>query len=157
MSVILKVDNLDSLPVIGDVEQAVSPTNEASIPTVAVLTAREDGDSIQAPSVSVNLSALGERTLQFSGDVSSPNGDMEDWVQFTSFTTNILVEVKCSNNALRVELSNNDLDAIKTILTCGIKSAIKIMPNQPYLFRIQANSSNNFEYIQYSLKISAIE
>ena len=153
----LKVDHLDSLPVIGDVGQAVLPTNEASTPTIAILTAREDGDSMQVPSVSTNLSALGERILQFSGDVSSPNGDVEDWVQFNSSSKNILAEMKCSNNALRVELWNNGLQVQDTLLACGERRVISLELGQPYFFRIQANAGPDLQYVQYTLRISAIK
>ena len=117
----------------------------------------EDGDSMQAPSAFVNLSVLDSRVLHFNGDVSSPDGDTEDWVQFTSFTGNILAEVKCSNDALRVELWNKGQNISDIVLACGETRVIKIEPAQPYFFRIQANNSNNLQYIQYSLKVSVAE
>jgi uncharacterized protein YraI len=153
----LKAENVDSLPVIGTVEQAAAPTSVSSLPTTKILMAQEDSDSMQAPSAVINLSALDARTLQFNGEVSSPEGDLEDWVQLTSFTTNILVEVKCSNNALSVDLWNNSLNTSAAVLACGEKRALRITPTHPYFFRIHANSENNLQYVQYSLKVSAVE
>ena len=153
----LKVDNLDALPVIGNLEQAESPTAIASVPTMEILMAIEDGDSMRAPSAVINFSTSGARIFQFSGDVSSPNGDVEDWVQFTSSGKNIFVEMKCSNNDLRVELWNNSQWINDILLSCEEKRVINTNPAQPYFLRIQANSINNLQYIQYSLKVSVVE
>ena len=153
----LQVNNPGSLPIIGNVEQAISPTAAASISAAAISMAADDGDSMQTPLASVRLSALGARILQFSGEVSSPDGDTEDWVQFTSFSKNILVEMKCSNKALRAELWNNGQQVQDTLLACGEKLSINLEVDQSYFLRIQAVSISGLQYIQYILKISAIE
>ena len=156
----LQVSNPDSLPVIGEVMQTIEIGTPASIPltpTISHSPARQDGDSMLSPFAVVIFSPLGVRALQVKGDVSAPDGDTEDWVQLTSFTANILAEVKCSNNVLRVELWNNGHNAGDFTLACGERRVIKIESTESYFFRIQANSNNNSQYIQYSLKVSAVE
>jgi uncharacterized protein YraI len=157
----LQVNTPESLPVIGN----AAPTETSGTPTgiilpspsISQLPARQDGDSMSSPFAVTTFSTSGTRTLQANGDVSVPDGDTEDWVQFTSFTAKILVEVKCSNNELRVELWINNQSISDLELACGESHVIKIIPAQPYFLRLQANSSNNFQYIQYSLKVSAVE
>ncbi|MBC7876217.1 MAG: SH3 domain-containing protein [Anaerolineales bacterium] len=156
----LQVNGSDSLPVIGDIAPTVEIGTPADIPLTAIpsqLFARQDGDSISAPFTVVIFSSTGARALQVQGDVSAPEGDTEDWLQFNSFSNNILVEVKCSNNELSVELWNNSESTSEPVLLCGVKRVIKIEPAQPYFLHIRANASDNLQYIQYSLKISVVE
>lgn len=157
----LQVNDSDSLPVIGDV---ISTTAEigtpADIPLItlpAQASARQDGDSISAPFAVVNFSSTGARALQVQGDVSAPDGDTEDWLQFNSFSNTILLEVKCSNNELSVELWNNSESISEPVFACGEKRVIKIEPAQPYFLHIRANASYNLQYIQYSLKVSVVD
>jgi uncharacterized protein YraI len=155
----LQVNSPESLPVLGDAI-ATEINTAAAIPSTTTSSqpiARQDGDSISSPFAVVSFSPSGTRTLQVQGNVSAPEGDVEDWVQFTSFSTNIVAEVKCSNNAVGVELWNNGSNSNGVVLACGENRAIQIEPAQPYFFRIQANTSNNLQYVQYFLKLSAVE
>jgi uncharacterized protein YraI len=153
----LQVSDPDSLPVIGDVVEIGTPASIPLTPTISQSPARQDGDSMLSPFAVVIFSPSGARTLQVKGDVSAPDGDTEDWVQLTSFTASILAKVECSNSALRVELWNNGHSADDFALACGERRVIKIESTESYFFRIQASSSNNSQYIQYSLKVSAVE
>ena len=156
----LQMSNSDSLPIIGDALQTAEIGTPVSIPltpTISQSPARQDGDSMLSPFAVVIFSPSGMRAFQVQGDVSAPDGDTEDWVQLTSFTARILAEVECSNSALRVELWNNGLNAGDLALACGERRVIKIESTESYFFRIQASSSNNSQYIQYSLKVSAVE
>lgn len=156
----LQVSNPEVLPVIGNVEETqvsteaavISPTSTSSQPI-----APQDGDSMSSPLVIASFSPSSARSLQVQGDISSPEGDVEDWVQFTSLFRNIIAEVKCSNNVLAVELWNNGSNSNGVVLACGESRGIQIEPAQTYFFRIQVNTSNNLQYSQYSLKVSAVE
>lgn len=152
----LQVNNLDSVPVIGDTPQAVAIGTPAVI-SLTSIPAQQDGDSISSPFAVVIFSPAGVKTLQANGNISAPDGDTEDWAQVTSFTAKILVEVKCLNNELRVEIWNNAQITNDTALACGETRIINIAPSQPYFFRIQANNSTVLQNIQYSLKVSAAE
>jgi uncharacterized protein YraI len=149
----LEVENTDSIPVIGETE---SPTGVTSTPTSIVLSAMQDGDSMQAPMAAAVFSAAGTHTIQVSGDVSTPDGDTEDWIQFTPYSKSVFVEAKCQSNALHVELWSNGQFANDVPLACSEKLIIKTTPNQVYYFRIQANISS-LQYIRYTFKISMVE
>ncbi len=104
----LKVENVDSLPVI----ETASPTSDAAenmnTPQAnGFSSAMPDGDSMEAPLANINFSPLGTRTVQIEGSVSSLSGDIEDWVQFTSYTNRIAIHLFCSGETLQVELISN--------------------------------------------------
>ncbi len=147
----LQVDNPEALPIIGDTEEAsATPTTAGNSP------APQDGDSMQVPLATALFSAAGTHALQVNNSVSAPDGDVEDWIQFTSFSENIMVEMKCSNNAFRMELWNNGQLLEDIALLCGQSQAIKLEMGQPYLLRLLANGGDGFQIIQYGIKISAV-
>lgn len=153
----LQVENLDSIPVIGGAAQATeTPTGFASTPTVVFIPAFQDGDSMQAPIIAAVFSAAGTQTLQVNGDVSSPEGDGEDWIQFTPFTKNVIVEAKCSGGALLVELWNNSQPEKDISPACGENFRISTTPGQVYYLRIQTGGVMS-QNVQYKLKISSLE
>ncbi len=149
----LQVENADSIPVIGSVEQT---TDGTPTPSTVVLSAMQDGDSLQAPIAVTTFSASGTHTMQVYGDISAPGGDTEDWIQVTAFSKNILVKVKCSSTALSVELWSEGRYTKNITLTCNGTAIVETVPNQPYFFRLQVDSGNSPQYIQYILKISSI-
>jgi uncharacterized protein YraI len=147
----LQVENLDALPVIGNVEQTATAPASAGI-----LPALQDGDSMQAPLAGIVFSPTGAHALQVNNNISAPEGDLEDWFQFTSFSENVLVEIKCSNNAFRMELWKNAQIVEDIPLSCSQSRALKVETGLPYFLHIQANSSGGFQFIQYEIKISTI-
>jgi len=149
----LQVENADSVPVIGSVAQN---TDGTPTPPSVVLSAVQDGDSLQAPIAVTTFSASGTRTMQVNGDISAPGGDKEDWIQVTTFSKNILVEAKCSSAVLYVELWSESRYTKDIALICDGTVNVEMVPNQPYFFRIQTDGGNSPQYIQYILKISSI-
>ena len=147
----LQVDNIDVLPIIGDAAHTPAVSTPASIrPAV------QDGDSMQAPLANIIFSAAGTRTLQVNNSISTPDGDLEDWFQFTTFGRNVLVEIKCTNNAFHMELWNNGQYMDEIALLCGESRLLKLETGQPYVLHLQAAGSG-FQIIQYSLKITAAQ
>lgn len=147
----LQVDNPVALPIVGDAEQASATPASAGIPP-----APQDGDSMQSPLVTALFSAAGTHALQVSNSVSAPEGDAEDWLAFSSFSENVLVQINCSNNAFRVELWNNGQFLENIALLCAESLVIKLKTGQSYFLRLQANGSDGFQITQYDIKISAI-
>ncbi len=147
----LQVENLDSIPVIGAEEQSTET------PSIVFISAIQDGDSMQSPMAVVVFSAVGTRTLQASGDISAPDGDTEDWIQFTPYTKIVNIEAKCSNGALRVELWHDTQFEKDLAPSCGGIFTIKTTPGEVYHFRIQADEKGGSQYVRYVLKISSIE
>ena len=148
----LQVDNPAALPIIGDAEQTSATPAPAGIAP-----APQDGDSMQSPLATALFSAAGMHALQVSNSVSAPEGDAEDWLQFSSFSENVLVEINCSNNAFRMELWNNGQFLENIALLCEESLVIKLETGQPYFLRLQANGSDGFQITQYEIKISAVK
>ncbi len=71
----------DPTPTYTPTTQADPPTPTYT-PTAAATIAQFDNDSLQNPAVSVFMSITGNRNFTHSNDVSYPNGDQDDWVEF---------------------------------------------------------------------------
>ena len=100
------------------------------------MSAMQDGDSMQAPLAVAVFSPTGSRALQVNGDVSAPDGDAEDWIQFTTAGEVVAIQVTCSGNTLRVELWNNEKPVDGFLLSCGDKSFVTVASNSNYFLRL---------------------
>jgi hypothetical protein len=91
------------------------------------------------------------RALQVNGDVSSPDGDAEDWIQFMSQSSVVSIQVTCPNNALNVELWNNG----KPVggFPFGEASVINVQPGDDYFLRLLQNGAG---YTMYVLRLEIV-
>ncbi len=150
----LEVGNTDSLLTIGGSEPAEqAPTNAGSILTTIFPLAFEDGDSMQAPLSSTILSSTNARALQIEGDVSAPDGDRQDWVQFSSSGKAVLLGIQCSSKALQVELWNNQILVESFLLTCGNNQTLSITPKSIYLLAVSEPGTVDPQYTNYTLSL----
>jgi len=132
-------------------------------PTLSLATAFPDGDSPQSPAVSITLSKASLRSFNYSSDISSPEGDPEDWVQFTldgqfGQQTNVAVILNCSgSSALNVELiQNNALLQGWQEITCGQPSQLQLYlyAGAPYYLRLYPAQGNGpVNYVAYSVVV----
>ena len=153
----LQIDNPDILPIVGSVEKINNtPASATTLPTTIELLAIQDGDSMQAPLAKALFSPTGTRALQVTGEVSAPSGDTEDWIQFTSYSEIITIQMICSSDNLKVELWNNMILENDFLLTCGDKQFVTITPNDIYFLRLSETSSNEPHYTHYILTLEAI-
>ncbi|HEX5810112.1 MAG TPA: SH3 domain-containing protein, partial [Anaerolineales bacterium] len=113
---------VDKLPIISETGTVVgtgTPTDIPPTPTATIVPAREDYDSASDPSVSVVFDPAGTRTLIYTGDLSSPQGDLEDWIAFRPYGSAVLVSLECmGNGAIRLEITDNTSPA-DTYIECG--------------------------------------
>ena len=143
-----------------------APGTASQAPTLVLAVAYPDGDSLQSPAVSMDLLRSSVRSFNYSSDISIPDGDAEDWVQFTlvgSSGEQIMVSVvlDCSgNSALNVELIQNSalLQGWENI-TCGQPSQLQLYlyAGAPYnlrFFPTQDNSSLN--YVAYTVIVQLL-
>ena len=131
----------------------------ASTPILA--TAYLDGDSAQSPAVSITLSQASVRSFNYSSDISSPDGDAEDWVQFaldgqTGGQTTVSVVLDCSGSStLNVELiQNNSLLDSWGDIACGQPSQLQLylFAGSPYYLRLTpAQGSSSINYVAYTV------
>ncbi|MEK6753978.1 MAG: SH3 domain-containing protein [Chloroflexota bacterium] len=153
----LKIDNPDSLPVIGVSEPSPqAPTDIVVSPAAIILPAVQDGDSMGTPLVKVTIAPMNSRAFQMNGEVSAPEGDAEDWVEFNSYSGAIVIQVACSRNALQVELWNNGASVDGFLLACGEARVLNISPNSAYFLRLFNPASNEFRHTKYTLSVEAI-
>ena len=99
----VQAKDVDSLPIVTDTGQVVGTGTPMDTPppaTPTVVPAPIDNDSAQAPAIDVIFSATGTRSIQYTSDISTPNGDTDDWIRFTPFTQAVHIDLACTGNGL---------------------------------------------------------
>lgn len=162
---------LDILPAFDNQGQAIQAPTPAGIGQPAATQtsdgyqpAVEDMDSAENPAVRLSFSPSGTRRIIYASDVSSPNGDRADWVEFTLVTPQsgqavfLYFKLECSGNgAINSELRQNGLLVNEFPgLQCGQYSVpFKALSGIPYLLQLQADGSAlGVRYMAYHLYIS---
>jgi uncharacterized protein YgiM (DUF1202 family) len=150
----VKADDSASLPIVsdaGDVIGTGTPANTPLPPTPTIVPAAMDFDSAEAPIKTVVFDQGWINSFIYNGDVSTPNGDTEDWVGFTSYDGLVFINIECTeNNSVRAELSNADV----VILCNQPPKAITVSANSETLVQILAvPSTGQLMYAKYSITI----
>lgn len=151
------VENLPIITEAGEVVGTGTPTRIPFTPTPTVLPAWPDNDSATNPIISVAFEPAGTRALIYNGDVSAPEGDTQDWIQFTPYSRDILLEVTCIGSELNIELTPNGLTIPQTEgIRCGSKMSIPTEPNLPIMIHIAAQPNGSLKYTSYMIYIETI-
>jgi len=159
------VENLPIVTESGAVIGTGTPTVIPPTPTPTLAAAPADGDTLESPAIRVTFSPSAARAFDYTSDVSSPEGDAEDWVQFTPYastagqTAMLYINLAClGNGALSVELwwNNQPLQGWGS-LACGESGRpLTLTGGQTYLFRLRAEeSSGGLRYVNYTLTVQA--
>jgi uncharacterized protein YraI len=152
----MRADGVDALPVTAETTQVIGTAPSPQVAEVLPsLPAVQDNDSQQQPAASLVVSPGGADTFQFNGNVSSPLGDGEDWLQFITNGSTVHLEVTCSNEMLNVELWN-DAQPEGTTLSCADAGTLKIAAGQTYYLRVVAGQSELLQVTEYRLKLKFI-
>jgi hypothetical protein len=139
----------------------------SAVPTLGLATALQDGDTVQSPSASVSLSKVSVRTFNYSSDISTPEGDPEDWIQFTldgelGQQTLVSVTLNCTGSSpLNVELIQNEslLQGWSDIF-CGHPSQLQLQlfVGAPYYLRLSpAQGNNSINYVAYTVIVQLMQ
>jgi len=159
----VKVDGTTGLPVLDAAGTPITPGASTTIPeftpTATVGPALGDMDTSASPIARVTFSSSGTRKFIYTGDVSTPDGDVEDWIEFTAYAsgntaTTLFANLSCQGNStLIVELwQNGRLLTGWGSLTCGdIGRNLVVTPGIPYLLRMRATPGNGLQYVNYTL------
>ena len=154
----IKANDVDLLPIVasGNVIVGTStPTNIPPLSAPTVIPATADGDSVVAPAVNITLSASGTSSFQYSSDVSSPDGDTEDWIQFTTFTQITLIELDCTGSESYVaELLQNN--SVMQNLVCEKIILITTSPDAVYAVHFQSSPAGGLQYTRFTLLVTGI-
>ena len=158
----LQASDAESLPIIGQTGEVVGTGTPTGIPptiTPTLVAAAQDGDTAESPAVDISFSPTGARSLMYSSDVSSPEGDSEDWIQFTPYGSSVSASLTCTGNgSLVVELWQNGAPSQNWDgLDCGEQGKIlSVRAKEHYLIRVSAAASDNLAYVHFTLAIETI-
>jgi N-acetylmuramoyl-L-alanine amidase len=156
----VKASGVENLPIVTEAGETVGTGTPTSIPptsTPTVVPALEDHDSQSNPIASLVFDPLGTNTMIYNGDVSSPEGDTEDWIQFTPYGNSVFASLDCKrDHALQVSILENGRPS-SLELACGQKQEqLLVTPNSVYLMHIQASQfSGGLQYSPYTIKIQS--
>ena len=153
-----------SLPVVDEFGQPLSTGTPGSSPTPMIATptlgaAPEDGDSITLPGGKVIFSSSGTRLFTYSGLVSNPNGDSEDWLEITPFSSlpgtqaRLLASLTCTGGSIQVELwQAGALVGGWGKLVCGdMDRSLSLAPGVAYQLRLVAAPGDGLQLVTYIL------
>jgi uncharacterized protein YraI len=155
------------LPVLDDFGNIVTPGTSGTpsgphlAPTPTIGPAIPDGDSAASPSINVTFSTTGTRRFIYSGQVSDPQGDAEDWLAFMPFSSSgtnarLIFSLTCTGNGtLTVELwqGGNMLTGWGT-LGCGDERKTILLPaGQKILMHLAPVPGNGLRLVTYTLDV----
>jgi len=163
----VQTDDTASLPVLNAAGTPVTPgdSEPTSIPVTPTPTlgpASADDDSAAAPAVQVAFSPSGVRQFSYMSDVSSPQGDAEDWVMFTPYASlagspaRLLFSLVCAGNgSLEVELWQGGAPLANWgSLACGDQDIpLDLAAGMPYQLRLRVATGDGLRYVSYTLTV----
>ena len=108
-----------------------------------------DADSREKPSVSVVFSPTGDKKFQFQSQVSSPNGDNEDWFLFTPYSpgntgTYVYMRLDCTGNGAissAIFLDNGQTSSDLGLHCGNYGFAVKVIGGKQYAVKLVADGS----------------
>lgn len=151
----LQVENAEALPVVNAAPQATEAVEAQPQTEPASQTALPDNDSASAPLV---VFKLGDniQTALFQGEVSSPNGDSEDWVGFSSNSKQVVISISCNFRSVQVELMKPDRTTNVLSNECEQSNSIQVQPGQAYLLRISPLPTDQPAFRVYQIRIEIV-
>jgi uncharacterized protein YraI len=163
----VQTDAAGSLPVLDDYGNVITPGAETAsagpqfTPTPTVGPAYADGDSSASPAIQLLFSANGTRQFVYSSQVSWPEGDAEDWVEFTPYAAGgqdarLTFSLACAGSgSLTAELWQNGAPIQgQGAIHCGDQDRPVLLPaGQPYQLRLVVTPQDSPELVQYQLTV----
>ncbi len=158
MSTYIESEIIESLPVPDDAMAMATEFAATAEPTYTP--APDDGDSAEEPAIFVAFSTNDSRAFSYTSDLSSPEGDAEDWVAFhpnsTEDRVTLLIDLHCEGNGtLNVELWQGGIRLTEWgQLQCGDQDyQLSMFRDETYQFRLFSKYSRNLVYINYTLQV----
>lgn len=154
----VRAQGVENLPIIteaGEIVGTGTPANVPAAPTSTVIPAWIDNDSFGNPVASVIFELAGTHTLIYEGDISTPQGDPEDWINFKPYTAMVYTGLTCADNgSLQADILEDGIPTGMT-LTCGdLNEPIIVNAGASYSVHLYTQSSaSTLQYIRYAIKI----
>jgi uncharacterized protein YraI len=163
----VQTDATPDLPVLDDYGKVVTPgtpgtpSGQDNPATPTVGPAYPDGDSASNPAIRVIFSGTGTHQFIYSSQVSAPEGDAEDWVEFTAYSASgtkasLESSLACTGNGtLVVELWQagtrlSDWGA----LACGdVEKPLLLSAGQVYQMRLAPTPGDDLRLVDYTLTV----
>jgi uncharacterized protein YraI len=151
-----------ALPIIGGQGELLGTGTPEAIPaspTSTVGAAYQDDDSASNPSAKISFSPSGAGDLQFSSEVSGPEGDTDDWVEFTPYLKKVSIQLICLGSQSASAGLQQRGAALSNIseLTCGEKKLFDLTAGTVYQVRVYApEPAQALESTRFTLIISTI-
>ena len=150
--------DLSGLPIITEEGQIVgtgTPTSSPPTPTATLVPAWEDNDSPANPVASVIFDPAGTQILIYNGDLSSPQGDSEDWIAFQPYSSVIFASLECKgSDALNIEMIEGSQPGILDIACGDQMKQIPVRAGSNYLLHFEPTlTTGNLQYTNYVLTI----
>jgi uncharacterized protein YraI len=137
------------------------PVASQQAPTATAGAAFDDGDSAANPAIRVTFSASGTRQFTYSSQVSTPQGDPEDWVEFTPFAINasdalLVYSLTCSGNGsliVTIEQTGTPLTGWGTLACGDSNKLIKLPAGQSYEMHLVPAPGEGLQLVDYVLAV----
>jgi uncharacterized protein YraI len=163
----IRTDASSGLPVLDvygtpvPANSTAGPVTNQSTPTATVGPAFADKDSAAVPAVRVTFSATGTRQFSYSGQVSAPLGDPEDWVEFTPFAINasnamLIFSLTCSGNGsltVSLEQAGTPLTGWGTLACGDLNKLITLPAGQPVEMHLVPAPGQGLQLVNYDLTV----
>lgn len=142
------------------------PTNDTPDPADEELAvAPFDNDSLQNPAVEQFMSPTGTRVLTVDGDISDPEGDTDDWVEFrvpanSNSSQPVWLTLDCSidghaSDRARVTLYEDGVQTTRGALCNDGEVSLTIDNTKTQTLRVHFNSVADAAYMNYTLVVKA--
>jgi uncharacterized protein YraI len=154
----VQASGVENLPIVTDAGVVIgtgTPTTVPLPPTPTLVPAWMDNDTAEHPIAQVTFDPSGTRTLIYNGDVSAPEGDEQDWIGFTSYSTLVIASLDCiGSSSLAVAILENNVPVQQT-MACGQQmEVIAVKDKMSYLIHLQVlPSSGDLQYTNYTLTL----
>lgn len=154
----VRAQGVENLPIITEAGQVVgtgTPTDIPATATPTVLPAWDDQDSQSNPVASIVFEPNGTHAFIYNGDVSSPQGDAEDWLQFKTYNRIVLLSIACTGGTiLEVELVEDGV-LMNDAVGCGDQTKrLGVRAGSNYLVHLYVSpSTDTLRSVRYTIKI----
>jgi len=154
----VQAQGVENLPIVTESGQIVgtgTPTVVPPTPTLTVVPAWEDQDSPSNPVASVLFEPAGMQMLIYNGDLSTPQGDSQDWIAFRPYDQFVFMSLQCNgSDVVQLEIVENTLPVNPYIKCDDPTKQIVVNPDTQYLVHIHAApSAETLQYTNYILTI----
>ncbi len=161
----VQIEDVGGVPILDEFGAPVPSTTAGPTSKPMTLTptpgpARADDDSPANPSVRVAFLPGGTRQFLYRDDLSTPQGDGEDWIEFTPYAiaggaARVALQLTCEGGGLLAVELQQDGDVVKEdFLACNRPPVfLDLKGGAPYLLHLYPQPAGSLIHIVYTLLV----